>query len=88
MKMVVQTKTFKKNIKRYRHNQKIKETLKIVVRLLLENQTLPQPYKDHTLKGKYVGIRECHLQPDTLLLYKLHNDTLILMAIGSHSDLF
>lgn len=45
---------------------------------------------DHELKGKYIGFRECHIQPDWLLIYLLENDvlTLTLVDTGTHSDLF
>ena len=44
--------------------------------------------RDHTLKGNYVGRRECHLEPDWLLIYKVEERDLILERTGSHADLF
>ena len=51
---------------------------------------LPEKNKDHELSGNFKGCRECHIQPDWLLIYKIQNDSLILTLsrIGSHSDLF
>ena len=51
---------------------------------------LPEQYKDHNLSGNYKGYRECHIEPDWLLIYKIENDiiTLTLVHIGTHSDLF
>jgi mRNA interferase YafQ len=51
---------------------------------------LDEKYKEHGLKGKYLGFRECHIQPDWLLLYLLEDDilTLTLVETGTHSDLF
>ena len=61
-----------------------------VVNMLAKGEILPEKYKDHNLTGNFKGFRECHIQPDWLLLYKIDNDKLILLltATGSHSDLF
>lgn len=63
-----------------------------VITLLCEERTLPEIYRDHALVNsrKYKGVRECHIEPDWLLIYKIVNDALILELIrtGSHSDLF
>jgi mRNA interferase YafQ len=63
--------------------------LKKIVDLLALDQVVPANYKDHELLGKYKGIRELHLFPDDLLMYfKIEDNELVLVAIGSHSDLF
>lgn len=51
---------------------------------------LPAKFKDHELSGRYVGLRECHIKPDWLLLYLKEDDilTLTLVDTGSHADLF
>ncbi len=51
---------------------------------------LDRKYHDHELAGKYIGYRECHIQPDWLLIYLIENDilTLTLIDTGTHSDLF
>ncbi len=63
-----------------------------VVSLLASEQPLPAKYRDHALTNSkdYKDVRECHIEPDWLLIYKIHNDSLILKLIrtGSHSDLF
>ncbi len=63
-----------------------------VVRLLMNEQPLPEKYRDHALTNSrdYKGMRECHIEPDWLLVYKIVHETLILKLIrtGSHSDLF
>lgn len=61
-----------------------------VIDILCTTQTLPGKYKDHSLTGNYYGYRECHINPDWLLIYKIENDilTLILFRTGTHSDLF
>jgi mRNA interferase YafQ len=61
-----------------------------VIETLLEQKPLEQKFRDHALKGNYVGFRECHIQPDWLLIYKANQDALILVLVrtGTHSDLF
>ena len=49
---------------------------------------LPEKNKDHNLSGNYVGYRECHLQPDWLLIYQQTETELLLQRTGTHADLF
>ena len=53
-------------------------------------ETLDAKYKDHSLTGNYRGTRECHVEPDGLLIYEIRGDVLVLMLyrLGSHSELF
>jgi len=66
--------------------------LEKLISLLCSEQSLPDVYRDHALAGSkdYKGMRECHIQPDWLLVYKVVRETLVLKLIrtGSHSDLF
>ncbi|MBR1523131.1 MAG: type II toxin-antitoxin system YafQ family toxin [Lachnospiraceae bacterium] len=64
--------------------------LESVIDDLLDEKVLDEKYQDHPLVGNYIGFRECHIQPDWLLIYAIDNDQLILTAsrTGSHSDLF
>ena len=86
-----------------RYSAKFKKDFKAIVKrgydislfeevlvLLREEKTLPETYCDHSLKGEYMGHRECHISPDWLLIYKVENDmiTLSLTRTGTHSDLF
>lgn len=66
------------------------DKLNEVVRLIAEEQKLPDKNKDHKLIGDYIGCRECHIQPDWLLVYTVEKSVNILNLIrtGSHSDLF
>ncbi|EFQ66799.1 TPA: type II toxin-antitoxin system YafQ family toxin [Enterococcus faecalis S613] len=84
------TNQFKKDFKKAKKQGKNLEKLKEVIVLLQEQQTLPLKYKDHELTGNYIGTRECHIEPDWLLIYKIDGDKLILTLarIGSHSELF
>lgn len=66
--------------------------LEYVLALLCNEQPLPEKYRDHALTASrnYQGMRECHIQPDWLLVYRVVQDRLILQLIrtGTHSDLF
>ena len=63
-----------------------------VLKYLVEQKPLPDRYRDHSLTDskKYSNVRECHIYPDWLLVYRIQKDTLILELIrtGSHSELF
>ena len=81
-------KDYKTMIKRGVNSKKLEELLV----LLCNEQTLPDSYRDHNLVNSrnYKDMRECHIEPDWLLVYQIVNDTLILKLIrtGTHSDLF
>jgi mRNA interferase YafQ len=62
--------------------------LKKVIDILREEKVLPSQYKDHKLKGDYIGARECHIQPDFLFIYYIKNNILTCTRAGSHADLF
>ena len=90
MLKVVLTKKFCKDLKRMEKRGYKLSLLKEVVHKLEQEETLPAKYKDHALIGDYGGFRECHIQPDWLLIYAINKDELILTAsrTGTHSDLF
>lgn len=79
---------FKLAVKRGCNPKKLEE----VVEILAKEQLLPEKYKDHALinSRNYQDVRECHIEPDWLLVYKIFNKSLILKLIrtGTHSDLF
>ena len=66
--------------------------LNTIIEKLAKDKLLEPKHKDHPLKGKYFGFRECHIRPDWLLIYKKEDtgnfSLLYLMRTGSHSDLF
>lgn len=64
------------------------ERLKQAVRILQAGEALPPKYRDHTMVGDYVGYRECHVEPDWLLLYVCRENELFLFRTDAHSDLF
>ncbi len=61
-----------------------------IVDALAKGEKLPPKNQDHELTGNYQGFRECHIQPDWLLIYRIENNELILFLsrTGNHSDLF
>jgi mRNA interferase YafQ len=77
-------KDFKKQIRRGKEPEKIAE----VLRYLLEGEPLPEHYKDHPLKGNWLNRRDCHIEPDWILIYRVSEDEIRLERTGSHSDLF
>ena len=85
---ILQTKQFKKDIKRVSKRGKSKEKLIEVLRILEKGEELPEKYRDHRLSGDWVGRRDCHVEPDWVLIYKVTEDSIILERTGSHSDLF
>ena len=87
---LVMTNQFKKDLKRVKKRGKDLSILKEVLQMLREEQLLEEKYRDHALTGDYIGFRECHVQPDWLLVYAISKEKLILTAsrTGSHSDLF
>ena len=90
MLTLVLTKKFKQDFKRLKKNGKNIKLLTEVVNILLAEKALPEKYKDHALTGDYKGFRECHIQPDWLLIYYIENKTLCLTLArtGTHSLLF
>ncbi len=64
--------------------------LTAVLDILSSGQKLSERYRDHQLSGDKADFRECHIEPDWLLIYRIENDKLILTATetGSHADLF
>ena len=87
---LIMTNQFKKDLKRVKKRGKDLSLLKEVLQLLREEQILEEKYRDHALTGDYIGFRECHVQPDWLLVYRIENDILVLTLsrTGTHSDLF
>ena len=87
---LVMTTQFRKDLKRINKRGKDLSLLKNVLQTLREEQALEEKYHDHALTGNYIGFRECHIQPDWLLVYAINKEELILTAsrTGSHSDLF
>ena len=84
------TNRFDKDLKLITKRKYDMKKLREVIYMLSNQQPLPEKYKDHELSGNYATYRECHIEPDWLLIYKIENETLtlILSRTGTHSDLF
>ena len=81
---------FKKDLKLAKKQGKNLNTLFDVVEGLANGEVLEAKYRDHDLSGDYKGCRECHIDPDWLLIYEIFDDVLVLLLnhVGSHSELF
>ena len=84
------TSKFKKDVKIAKKQNKNIEKLFEVIELLADGQTLDTKYRDHSLIGNDKNTRECHIEPDWILIYEIRNDILVLILnrVGSHSELF
>lgn len=87
---IVWTTQFKKDYKLAVKRHLNIELLDDIIRALSRGETLPEKNKDHALAGEGIGHRECHIQPDWLLVYRIDDDVLVLTLArtGTHSDLF
>lgn len=87
---LVLTGKFKKSLKLAKKRGLDISLMENVVDTLLQGLPLDEKYRDHELKGKYKGFRECHIQPDWLLIYLQEDNvlTLTLVDTGTHADLF
>ena len=84
------TSQFKKDFKLVKKQNKNVEKLYSVIEKLAEGKKLEEKFRDHSLTGNYKGCRECHIEPDWLLIYEIVDDVLVLVLsrTGSHSELF
>ena len=85
---ITQTTQFKKDVKKQQKRGKDLQRLKDVVGCLILLDVLPAKNRDHALAGDWAGWRDCHLEPDWLLIYKISPGEVILGRTGSHADLF
>lgn len=84
------TTQFKKDVKLAKKQHRNIDLLFEVIGKLADGKPLDEKYKDHELTGNYAGTRECHVEPDWLLIYEQKEDVLVLMLyrVGTHSSLF
>ena len=83
-----QSTKFSQDIKRLaKRGKDIVKLIKVIV-LLTTKTPLPPNYRDHALKGELLGFRDCHIEPDWLLLYAIDDNELYLSRTGTHADLF
>lgn len=91
MKCSIQfTNQFKKDLKLAKKQGRDLDKLFEVINILANGEKLDTKFKDHDLSGSYKGTRECHIEPDWLLIYEIDNNALIFMLyrLGTHSELF
>lgn len=87
---IIASNKFRKDVKLAKKRGLSLDKLELVVETLANQIPLDKKYKDHTLTGNYAAFRECHIEPDWLLIYRQDLDVLelFLFRTGSHSDLF
>jgi mRNA interferase YafQ len=88
MYIPVYTRQFAKDVKRATRRGKNLEKFKIIARTLLVGQALDGIHRDHRLVGNYMGRRECHIESDWLLIYKMEEGRIIFERMGTPSDLY
>lgn len=85
---IIYTTQFKRDYKKVKKQNKELIKLNMLIEKLVSEEKLEPKYKDHQLTGEFKGYRDCHIEPDWLLIYKRTVDILILERTGSHSELF
>lgn len=87
---IVWTTQFKKDYRMAMKCHMDLDLLDNIIRALSKGEALGEKNKDHALTGRWMGHRECHIQPDWLLVYRIEDDVLVLTLVrtGTHSDLF
>ena len=88
MREVVRSTAFKKDVKRAAKRGKDMAKLKAMILLLIEDAKLEPRYRDHPLKGEWLGYRDLHVEPDWVLPYRATETELRLARTGTHSELF
>lgn len=88
MAQAVYLNRFEKDVKRMQKRGKDMNKFKAVALKLLAGEVLEQRYRDHLLVGNFANRRECHLEPDWLLIYRFEDEKVIFERMGSHADLF
>ena len=88
MKTLRLTSAFRKDLKRIARRDYDRDRLDTVVNLLRAGSVLPPGRRDHPLKGDWKTHRECHLEPDWLLIYRTTENEVVLVRTGTHADLF
>ena len=88
MLKIVYERQFKKEYKRLQQIGRNLARFREAIQYLQDGNSLPEHYRDHQLGGDWNGFKECHLGGDFLLIYRIHHDELMVVSIGSHSQLF
>ncbi len=80
--------SFRRDVQRMKKRSKALNGLKKAIEILADGVPLPGNYKDHSLAREWSDYRECHIEADFLLIYKIEGGFLLLERVGTHSDLF
>ena len=88
MKKVSQSTQFARDLKRMKKRGKDIDKLKVIVKVLARGKPLDSHHRDHPLIGSWKNSRDCHVEPDWVLIYTADEHSLRLERTGSHSDLF
>ena len=88
MRNPVRVAQFRRDVKLAQKRGKDMAKLREVILILIEGKPLPPRFKDHLLSGDWKHHRDCHIEPDWLLIYKIDGNDLYLVRTGTHSDLF
>lgn len=79
---------FKKDLKLIKKRKKDLKKLQDILVNLIHQKPLSRKHVDHPLKGEYSDCRECHIEPDWLLIYRIEDETITFIRTGTHADLF
>ena len=88
MREILRTGQFRRDVKRMQKRGKEFTEFRRVIEMIAAGQPLEPRHRDHPLLGEYAGSRECHVEPDWLLIYERSSREVILIRTGTHSDLF
>ena len=88
MKRLSQTKQFGRDVKRMRKRRKDLDKLKAIVASMARGKSLDPKHRDHALAGDWTNCRDCHIEPDWVLIYSADGKNLRLERTGFHNDLF
>ena len=88
MHEILRTNQFKRDVKLMQKRDKDHGSIRAIIETLAQGRPLSPKYRDHQLKGVFKDCRECHIEPDWLLIYRIECNILQLVRTGTHSDLF
>jgi mRNA interferase YafQ len=88
MRNPVRSSQFKRDVKKAEQRGKQMNKLRTALALLIQEQSLPQTYLDHPLKGSWKGHHGAHIEPDWILVYRIEGNDLHLTRTGTHADVF
>jgi mRNA interferase YafQ len=82
------TSQYKKDFKKAQKQKRNFSELKFILNKIVNRESIPPKYEDHALSGILKGKSDCHIEPDFILIYEIKEDDLILIRLGTHSELF